>query len=227
MDDIHSRLTDVAQRQLGPASANIISSAELSQYAPLVDNWSDLDICWDIVYPHIKNNDTQALDIKNELLGCVWQSCSSKRGILSYYPALRSAHNTLDLLTAVVMKIFSSETTYPSFLGYSAFCNLVYWRMNKHAISLIRKKEVQLKSDEDIFTQVAPTEVAPDVKLIEQEQAERLADLISRLPSDQQLLIEDYNNKMPFVEMSLKYNVSENALRKKVQRLFDQLYVEF
>jgi DNA-directed RNA polymerase specialized sigma24 family protein len=227
MDDLCSRLTATAQRELGAASANIVSSTDLSQYAPFVDNWSDLDICWDIVYPQVTNNDAEALSVKNELLGCVWQSCAAKRGILTNYPSLRSVHSTLDLLTEVVLKIFSSDTTYPSFLGYDAFCNLVYWRMNKHAIALTRKKEIQLSSDEEISDKVADTHTSPADKLIAQEQTDRLANLVSRLPSDQQLLIEDYNNKTPFVEMSIKYNVSEIALRKKVQRLVDHLAIAF
>jgi len=227
MDDLYSRLTATARKQLGAASAKIVSGADLSQYAPFVDNWSDLDICWDIVYPQVTSNDAESLSVKNELLGCVWQSCAAKRGILANYPSLRSVHNTLDLLTEVVMKIFSSDTPYPSFLGYNAFCNLVYWRMNKHAIALTRKKETQLSSDEEISDKVADTYASPADKLIVQEQADRLANLISRLPSDQQLLIADYNNKTPFVEMSIKYNVSEIALRKKVQRLVDHLAVAF
>jgi DNA-directed RNA polymerase specialized sigma24 family protein len=99
--------------------------------------------------------------------------------------------------------------------------------MNKHAIALTRKKETQLSSDEEISDKVADTYASPADKLIVQEQADRLANLISRLPSDQQLLIADYNNKTPFVEMSIKYNVSEIALRKKVQRLVDHLAVAF
>jgi DNA-directed RNA polymerase specialized sigma24 family protein len=125
------------------------------------------------------------------------------------------------------MKIFSSDTPYPSFLGYNAFCNLVSWRMNKHVIALMRKKEIQLSSDEEISDKVADTYTSTADKLIVQEQADRLANLISRLPSDQQLLITDYNNKTPFVEMSIKYNVSEITLRKKVQRLVDHLAVAF
>jgi DNA-directed RNA polymerase specialized sigma24 family protein len=227
MDDLYSRLTATARKQLGATSAKIVSDADLSQYAPFVDNWSDLDICWDIVYPQVTSNDAEALKVKAELLGCVWQSCSARRGILTHYPSLRSVHNPLDLLTEVVMKIFSSDTPYPSFLGYNAFCNLVSWRMNKHVIALMRKKEIQLSSDEEISDKVADTYTSPADKLIVQEQADRLANLISRLPSDQQLLIADYNNKTPFVEMSIKYNVSEIALRKKVQRLVDHLAVAF
>jgi len=99
--------------------------------------------------------------------------------------------------------------------------------MNKHAIALTRKKEIQLSSDEEISDKVADTHTSPADKLIAQEQTDRLANLVSRLPSDQQLLIEDYNNKTPFVEMSIKYNVSEIALRKKVQRLVDHLAIAF
>ena len=220
MNALRRRLSATALQQLGAASAELVAGADLSQYAPLADNWSDFDICWEIIYPRVTSDDAEALNVKNELLECVWQSCSAKRGILAAYPALRSVHNTHDLLAEVVMKIFSSETPYPSFLGYSAFCNLVYWRMNKHAIALTRKAS-HFENNEEISAEVACTDVSPA-----ENQATRLANLVSCLPSMDQLLLEDYNNKRPFLEMSTRYNSSEIALRKRVQCLVDHLASE-
>ena len=99
--------------------------------------------------------------------------------------------------------------------------------VTEYQVAQIAKYRALGWTQQEISDKVADTYTSPTDKLIVQEQADRLANLISRLPSDQQLLIADYNNKTPFVEMSIKYNVSEIALRKKVQRLVDHLAVAF
>ena len=52
-------------------------------------------------------------------------------------------------------------------------------------------------------------------------------ELIERLTITERALVVDYMNKMPYADMSVKYEVGESALRKRVQRIIDRLRDEF
>ncbi len=227
MNDIKQRLVNVAKNQIGPSSAKVISNSDTFEFEPYAGNWTDLDICLAIIFPTIHSGTPLADDVKNELMECVWHHCSSKRGMMSNYPALRSVHDTLNLLSSVLIKLFSSKEGFPAFLGFDAFCNLVFWRMNKNACSILRLKGTHERPNSELISLLdGKAEQQSDV-LVAQEEAARLEELIERLTITERALVVDYMNKMPYADMSVKYEVGESALRKRVQRIIDRLRHEF
>ncbi|MBC8369178.1 MAG: sigma-70 family RNA polymerase sigma factor [Planctomycetes bacterium] len=227
MSDIKNRIVAVAKRKIGPTAAQIVSESDIKSLESFIDNWSDLDVCWFAVYPHIYHADSRCAELKNELLACVWNHCSNKRGMTSSYPALQSMQNTLDLLTEVVIGLFSTPNSFPRFLGFSAFCNLVFWRMNKRAISVIGKKSAQTTLFEDDTFSTATDSFHLADSMIKDEQELRLAELIQRLPLRDQQLMTDYQNKVCYAELCERHAMSESALRKRVQRIVDRLRADF
>jgi len=227
MNDLRKRLFDVSSENFGPTAASLMETVDLTELAPFVNRWSDLDICWAAVYPSIGDNKSHAVNLKEELLLFVKNTFVRKRDHKDVLPELKKVENVMELLTKTVQALLATSGNFHRFVGAESFCNIVFLQM-KESISTDRGTQPELSiNEESVLSKLNADLLQVTSIIIGRGDSQRLDALISTLSFQEQSLLVDYKNNMPFSEMSRKYNVSVYTACERVQELVDRLRCEF